>query len=143
MVMWLFNNVTLLYQQWSMSTGKLFYNQGLPLIHLPDNFPAYQWLNVQPGDHHYTTLTYSGILSCIMPNDPGTTRVAACPVGDVIYLVIDDDPSIIPFVMFGHFLVGIGGQLFPSFTHVCASLLSHQYYLELIRLRQIKINELP
>lgn len=34
--------------------------------------------------------------------------VVACLVGDVIYLVIDDDLSVISFVMFGYFLVGIG-----------------------------------
>lgn len=34
--------------------------------------------------------------------------VVVCLVGDVIYLVIDDDLLVILFVMFGYFLVGIG-----------------------------------
>lgn len=34
--------------------------------------------------------------------------VVVCLVGNVIYLVIDDDLLVILFVMFGYFLVGIG-----------------------------------
>ena len=86
------------------------------------NFSIKKRLSVVPSTvlHHFT---YSGILSCVMPNDLWTTGVAPCPVGDVIDFVIDDDPSIVPLVVFGHFLIGIRVQPFSSFAHVGVHLL--------------------
>lgn len=58
-----------------------------------------------------------------MSDDLGAARMTSRPVCDVVYFVIDYDPSVILFVVFGHFLKRVRGHLFPSFPHRSAVLL--------------------